>query len=98
MPEGYKHFSKTRPMLDIHFDPVRAWWNNREISDVSKLISIDEVIANNYNLDFCGFPHEEEEILNPYDFIDNYINERKAISENIDNLLHEIQTIIKRDV
>ena len=45
MPEGYKHFSKTRPMLDIHFDPVRAWWNNREISDVSKLISIDEVIA-----------------------------------------------------
>ena len=33
-----------------------------------------------------------------YDFIDNYINERKAISENIDNLLHEIQTIMKRDV
>ena len=50
MPEGYKHFSKTRPMLDIHFDKVRAWWNNREISDVSKLISIDEIIANNYNL------------------------------------------------
>ena len=41
---------------------------------------------------------DQEEILNPYDFIDNYINERKVISENIDNLLHEIQTIMKRDV
>ncbi len=97
MPEGYKHFSKTRPMLDIHFDPVRAWWNNREISDVSKLISIDEIIANNYNLDFCGFPHEEEEILNPYDFMNNYINTRKEISENIDNLLNDIITTMQKN-
>ena len=98
MPEGYKHFSKTRPMLDIHFDPVRVWWNNREISDVSQLISIDEIKANNYNLDFCGFPHEEEEILNPYEFINNYMTERKEISENINNLLQEIQTIMKKDI
>ena len=29
MPQGYKHFSKTRPMLPEHFQPVRDWWNNR---------------------------------------------------------------------
>jgi len=34
MPEGYKHFSKTKPMLLEHFNPVVAWWNNRcEIKD-----------------------------------------------------------------
>lgn len=98
MPEGYKHFSKTRPMLDIHLNPVRNWWNNRSESEVSKLVKIDEIIANNYNLDFCGFPHEEEEILDPYEFITNYSNMRKSITDNINNLLAEIETEIKRDI
>lgn len=98
MPEGYKHFSKTRPMLDIHFDPVREWWNNREISEVSNIISIDKIIANNYNLDFCGFPHEEEEILNPFEFMENYKLERQEITENINNLLNTIEEVMKRDV
>ncbi|WP_337438883.1 class I SAM-dependent DNA methyltransferase, partial [Acidaminococcus fermentans] len=30
MPEGYKHFSKTRPMLPDHFRPVEDWWTHRE--------------------------------------------------------------------
>jgi len=30
MPEGYKHFSKTKPMKLEHFDPVIEWWNNRQ--------------------------------------------------------------------
>ena len=34
MPEGYKHFSKTKPMKSKHFDLVREWWDNRvEIKD-----------------------------------------------------------------
>ena len=30
MPEGYKHFSKTKPMKIEHFADVEKWWNNRE--------------------------------------------------------------------
>lgn len=30
MPEGYKNFSKTKPMKAEHFNPVRDWWGNRE--------------------------------------------------------------------
>ncbi|MBQ7478521.1 MAG: SAM-dependent DNA methyltransferase, partial [Selenomonadaceae bacterium] len=30
MPEGYKHFSKTKPMKPEHFQPVREWWDNRQ--------------------------------------------------------------------
>ncbi len=26
MPEGYKNFSKTKPMKSEHFNPVREWW------------------------------------------------------------------------
>ena len=30
MPDGYKNFSKTKPMKSEHFNPVRDWWENRE--------------------------------------------------------------------
>lgn len=29
MPEGYKHFSKTKPIRIEHFAPVKEWWENR---------------------------------------------------------------------
>lgn len=35
MPEGYKNFSKTKPMKKEHFKEVVEWWNNK------KEISID---------------------------------------------------------
>ena len=30
MPEGYKNFSKTKPMKLEHFAPAVEWWDNRE--------------------------------------------------------------------
>ena len=30
MPEGYKHFSKTKSMKLEHCEPVREWWNDRK--------------------------------------------------------------------
>src|SRR5574344_177466 len=30
MPEGYKHFSKTKPMRAEHCEPIINWWNNRQ--------------------------------------------------------------------
>ena len=98
MPAGYKHFSKTRPMLDIHFDPVRKWWNNRSENEVSQLININEIIANGYNLDFCGFPHKDEEILPPDEFMANYMSERKTITDNIDSILSEITNIMQKTI
>ena len=30
MPEGYKHFSKTKPMKLEHCKPIEEWWNDRK--------------------------------------------------------------------
>ena len=30
MPEGYKHFSKTKPIRLEHFGNVKAWWGDRQ--------------------------------------------------------------------
>lgn len=95
MPEGYKHFSKTKPMKLEHFKPVMDWWKNREEIEIegwpkAKKYTAEEIAAGGYNLDLCGFPHEEEEILDPMDLIKNYQEHRKELNTEIDRVLDEI--------
>ncbi len=96
MPEGYKHFSKTKPMKLEHFAPVMEWWNNRrEISvdgfDKAKKYTVKQLTEElGYNLDQCGYPHEEEEILDPMDLIQRYQEERASLNAEIDRVLAEI--------
>ena len=99
MPEGYKHFSKTKPMKLEHFNDTIEWWNNRQAIEIdgfdkSKLYIIDEIIENNYNLDLCGFPHEEEVILPPDELIANYQKERAELEAKIDATLVEIKKLL----
>ncbi len=96
MPEGYKHFSKTKPMKREHFAPADAWWEDRkEISadgfDKAKKFTVRQLSEDlGYNLDQCGFPHEEEEILAPLDLIQRYQEERASLNAEIDRVLAEI--------
>lgn len=99
MPEGYKHFSKTKPMKLEHFAPVVEWWNNREeiIIDEfpkAKKYSAEEIANLNYNIDLCGYPHEEEEILAPQDLIKNYREKRASLDADIDRVLAEIMALL----
>ncbi len=96
MPEGYKHFSKTRPMLDEHFKPVVDWWKHKTDSEVSQYVPIEDIIAADYNLDFCGFPHETQEILPPDEFIANYLREKAVISARIETILGRIVNAMKQ--
>lgn len=101
MPEGYKHFSKTKPMKLEHFAPVIDWWNNRtEINidgfDKAKKYTAKQLIEDfNYNLDLCGYPHEEEEILDPMDLIQRYQEERASLNAEIDRVLTDITKLLR---
>ena len=101
MPEGYKHFSKTKPMKLEHFTPVVEWWNNRqEIAvdgfDKAKKYTVQQLTEElGYNLDQCGYPHVEEEILDPMDLIQRYQEERASLNAEIDRVLKEISTKLK---
>ena len=99
MPEGYKNFSKTKPMKLEHFNPALDWWDNREEIIVdgfpkAKQYTIEEIVANGYNIDLCGFPHEEEEILDPMDLIQQYQEKRAALNTEIDFVLDKITSLI----
>lgn len=99
MPEGYKNFSKTRPIKLEHFEPALEWWNNRvEIIDgkneKARKFTAEEIINRNYNIDLCKFPQDEEIILEPQELIENYVAERSYLNHQIDAILDEIQIIL----
>ena len=100
MPEGYKHFSKTKPMKLEHFQPVLDWWNDRqEINeegfDKAKKFTVQQLTEElGYNLDQCGYPHEEEEILAPMDLIQRYEEQRASLNAEIDRVLSEITALL----
>lgn len=99
MPEGYKNFSKTKPMKLEHFNPAFDWWENRTEIEVdgffkAKKYTVEEIAEKNYNIDFCGFPHEEEEILPPKDLIQQYQEKRASLNADIDRILNQITEIL----
>lgn len=101
MPEGIKHFSKTKPMKLSDFDDCVAWWNDRkEINDKegnpkAKCYSSQELIDSGYNFDVCGYPKEEEEILSIKDTIFNYKKHSEATEEKINSTLAKITEILR---
>lgn len=99
MPDGYKNFSKTKPMKIEHFKEVIDWWDDRkEINlegfDKSKKYSVDEIANRNYDIDLCGYPHEEEEILEPKDLIEQYQEKRASLNAKIDKVINEISELL----
>lgn len=99
MPEGYKNFSKTKPMKLEHFQPALDWWDNRTEIEVdgfpkAKKYTAEEIVANGYNIDLCGYPHEEEEILDPMDLINQYQERRASLNAEIDHVLEKITSLL----
>ncbi|MBS4194307.1 class I SAM-dependent DNA methyltransferase [Lederbergia citri] len=99
IPEGYKNFSKTRPMKLEHFSEALNWWDNREEIESdgfpkAKKYSISEIEERSYNIDLCGFPHEEEVILEPMDLIQEYQEKRASLNAEIDQVLEQITSML----
>ena len=102
MPEGYKHFSKTKPMKLEHFAPAVEWWDHRQELTVDGFDKAKKFTAQQlsqdlgYNFDQCGYPHEEEEILDPFSLIQRYETERASLNAEIDRVLEEIKAKLGR--
>lgn len=97
MPEGYKHFSKTRPMQLTHTQCAVDWWENRtefiseDGNEKSRCFSVEDLVAMDCNFDQCKFPKEEEEVLRPDELLAQYHSRREEMEKVIDKMLEEIQ-------
>lgn len=107
MPEGYKHFSKTKPISPEHMQVVMDWWENRiemvdptddpaKITYKAKCYSVEEIVESGYNLDLCKYPKEEEVILSPDELLQDYHERRTALDAKIDATLKSIQSLLSK--
>lgn len=101
MPEGYKHFSKTKPMKVEHCQPIIDWWNDRkeivsdEVGEKSKVFTAQELMDMGCNFDQCKFPKDEEEVLRPEELLKQYHKLKDALNEEIENVVLNIEAILK---
>jgi len=102
LPAGIKAFNKTKPMKLEDFDDCANWWGegktksaiskrkNRQENEQAWKVSIDEIIARNYNLDIKN-PHVVEQISHdPKELLVNYAKQQADISQ----LRNQLKTIL----
>jgi len=85
-PEGYKSYSKTKPMRIEEFEPEKAWWTNRAENEHAWKVTIDQIRDRGYNLDIAnpnapGTKHED-----PAELLARYEEERAAAAALRDQL------------
>jgi type I restriction enzyme M protein len=85
-PEGYKSYSRGKPLRIEEFDIEKKWWHKRKQNENAWKISIKEIEERNYNLD-CRNPHFVKAIHgNPDEMMTNYktqLSSKNEISELI---------------
>lgn len=94
------------PMTREKMLEIDEWWDNRiEVKDEkedksmtetwkSKKVFIQEIIENNYSLDYCGYPNQEKIILSPEETINNFKKERERLDKLMDEKLQEILNLL----
>lgn len=106
LPNEQKFSMQKNPMTREKMATLEEWWDNRvEIKDEkedssmtetwkARKVSVDEIAANNYSLDFCGFPNEEKVILSPEETVANYLKQRKILEEQLNNSTNALKSMI----
>jgi type I restriction enzyme M protein len=55
-PEGYKSYSRSKPLTIEEFDLEKSWWKNRKETQYAWKVPVKLIEDKNYNLDFKN-PH-----------------------------------------
>lgn len=92
LPEGLKSYSKTNPIRNEEFDPIRKWWNNKVKNEVAWKVSVEEIVNDNYNLDIKNPNNSNEKILElPQEIIKKIRDNNKEINVLLDLIETELR-------
>ena len=95
-------------MKEEHFSSFWAWQKelengkNAELFDENSeqkagFFSTEFLKSREYNLDLCGYPSKDEEILEPFALIEKYKNKQAKASQEISKILEQITDILKQN-
>ena len=84
LPEGYKAYSKTKPIQISEFEEIKKWWIKRTEHEFAYKVSIDTIVEKGYDLD----------IKNPNKVVEDVSYDRKEIIQTIKNNQNRITQLI----
>jgi type I restriction enzyme M protein len=90
-PEGYKSYSKTKPIRIEEFEVEKEWWENRTETDQAWKVRAVEIEQRGYNLDIKN-PNSEEN--QTYD-VEALLAKRNSLNEDIQKLSHSLLNELK---
>jgi type I restriction enzyme M protein len=91
LPEGYKNYTKTKPVTIEEFEIEKNWWKNREENEYAWKVTIDEIKARNYNLDIKNPIKQEEDIIkSPISLIADFKESYNKVQELISAIEGEL--------
>lgn len=90
-PDGYKNYSRTKPLTIEEFDLEKSWWGGSERKGRKQnkhawKVSAKDIIKNNYNLDIVG--------KNPHQVLVEHASPEELMIE-YKNIAHQIENIQK---
>ncbi|WP_299398733.1 class I SAM-dependent DNA methyltransferase [uncultured Gelidibacter sp.] len=95
-PEGYKSYSRGKPLRIEEFDLEKKWWRKRVQNEYAWKVSIKEIVAKNYNLDFKN-PHFVDEVhLDPEKLMLQFEDISKRLNETRELLKKELMLAIEK--
>lgn len=89
-PEGYKSYSKTKPMRIEEFKPEKKWWKKRKESERSWKVPIADIRARGYNLDIKN-PNAPE---TTHDDPDELLSQYAAARERADEIRDRLRSVL----
>ena len=95
LPKGYKNYTKTKPIKLEEFELEKKWWNNREENEYAWKVSVEDIKARNYNLDFKNPNKEEEDLGDPKMLLEKYNEAKAEVSKLQDTLIEELRKILE---
>ncbi|MDR9367254.1 MAG: class I SAM-dependent DNA methyltransferase [Balneolaceae bacterium] len=90
-PEGYKSYSKTKPIRIEEFDVEKEWWDDRNETDQAWKVTAEEIEKRGYNLDIKN-PNSEEN--QSYD-VEALLAQRNSLNDEIQKLSHSLLNELK---
>lgn len=92
LPEGMKQYTKGRPITHAEFDLVKKWWSKRTENEHAWKVSIDDIKARNYNLDF---KNPNGPIAAEHKTPKELLGEIGKKEKEIDRIVYEILSVIE---
>ncbi len=96
-PVGYKSYSKTKPIRIEEFAAEKAWWDNREENEFAWKVSVEDIIANGYNLDIKNPYQEKEKHRDLGEMLQEYGELNAGLSEKRNLLKAELMEALERE-